>query len=112
VAPLVYFLFPFGTYFINVSDELMANSPVLFSIIYISTLSATKQVGGILFSMVFLTAAALVNRTELRRYLVISAIGISILFGCIDELVIICNLSTIWIDYDFIYANWGLFAIY
>lgn len=83
VAPLVYFLFPFGTYFINAYDELMINSPVLFSIIYVSTFSATKQVGGILFSMVFLTAAALVNRTELRRYLVISAIGISILFGCI-----------------------------
>ena len=83
VAPLVYFLFPFGTYFINLSCELMANSPVLFSIIYVSTFSATKQVGGILFSMVFLTAATLVNRTELRRYLVISAIGISILFGCI-----------------------------
>ena len=83
VAPLVYFLFPFGTYFINLSDELMANSPVLFSIIYVSTFSATKQVGGILFSMVFLTAAALVNRTELRRYLIISAIGISIIFGCI-----------------------------
>jgi hypothetical protein len=61
----------------------MVNSPVLFSIIYVSTFSATKQVGGILFSMVFLTAAALVNRTELRRYLIISAIGISILFGCI-----------------------------
>ncbi len=83
VAPLIYFLFPFGTYFINLSDELMVNSPVLFSIIYVSTFSATKQVGGILFSMVFLTAAALVNRTELRRYLIISAIGISILFGCI-----------------------------
>ena len=111
VAPLVYFLFPFGSYFINLSDELMVNSPVLFSIIYVSTFSATKQVGGILFSMVFLTAAALVNRTELRRYLIISAIGISIIFGCIRcELVIICNLSTVWIDYDFIYANWGLFA--
>jgi hypothetical protein len=83
VTPLVYFLFPFGTYFINVSNELMANSPVLFSIIYVSTFSATKQVGGILFSIVFLTAAAVVNRTELRRYLIISAIGISILFGCI-----------------------------
>jgi hypothetical protein len=83
VAPLVYFLFPFGTYFINVYDELMVNSPVLFSIIYVSTFSATKQVGGILFSMVFLTAAAVVNRNELRRCLIISAIGISIPFGCI-----------------------------
>ena len=71
VTPLNYFLFPFGTYFINLSDELMVDSPVLFSIIYVSTFSATKQVGGILFSMVFLTAA-LVNRTELRRYLIIS----------------------------------------
>ena len=83
ITPLVYFLFPFGTYFINISEELMANSPVLFSIIYVSVFSATKQVGGILFSMVFLTAAALVNRTELRKHLIIAAIGISILFGCI-----------------------------
>ena len=83
IAPLVYFLFPFGTYFINVSEELMADSPVLFSIIYVSVFSATKQVGGIFFSMVFLTAAALVNRTELRKHLIIAAIGTSILFGCI-----------------------------
>jgi hypothetical protein len=83
IAPLVYFLFPFGTYFINISDELMANSPVLFSIIYVTVFSATKQVGGILFSMVFLTASTLVNRTELRKYLIIAAIGISIIFGCI-----------------------------
>jgi hypothetical protein len=82
-APLVYFLFPFGTYFIDISDELMTNSPVLFSIIYVSTFSATKQVGGLLFSMVFLTAASVINRTELKRYLVISAIGLSILFGSI-----------------------------
>ena len=61
----------------------MANSPVLFSIVYVSVFSATKQVGGLLFSMVFLTAAAVINRTELKRYLVLSAIGISILFGCI-----------------------------
>jgi hypothetical protein len=33
--------------------------------------------------MVFLTASALVNRTELRKYLIIAAIGISVLFGCI-----------------------------
>lgn len=81
IAPLVYFLFPFGSYFIDISSELMADSPVLFSIIYISIFSATKQVGGILFSMVFVTAATLVNRTELRKHLIIAAIGISILFG-------------------------------
>jgi hypothetical protein len=63
----------------------MADSPVLFSVIYVLIFSATKQVAGILFSMVFLTAAALINRTELRRYLLISPIGISILFGCIGS---------------------------
>ena len=54
-TPLIYFLFPFGTYFINISYELMADSPVLFSVIYVLIFSATKQVAGILFSMVFLT---------------------------------------------------------
>jgi hypothetical protein len=83
IAPLVYFLFPFGTYFIDISNELMANSPVLFSVIYVTVFGATKQVGGILFSMVFLTAAFLVNRTELRKFLITTAIGISVLFGCI-----------------------------
>lgn len=43
IAPLVYFLFPFGTYFINVSGELMANSPVLFSVIYVSVIGLLPQ---------------------------------------------------------------------
>lgn len=83
IAPLVYFLFPFGTYFIDLSEELMSNYPVLFSIIYVSVFSATKQVGGILFSMVFLTAATVIVRTGLRRDLIIASIGISVIFGCI-----------------------------
>ena len=57
MIPLIYFLFPFETYFTNFSGTLLSGSPVIFSVIYILFFSATKQVGGILFSIVFLTAA-------------------------------------------------------
>ena len=112
IAPLVYFLFPFGTYFINISEELMANSPVLFSIIYVSVFSATKQVGGILFSMVFLTAAALVNRTELRKHLITARNWhINPFWLYWRQFLILRNLSTIWLDNNFILASWSIFTI-
>lgn len=79
--PLIYFLFPFETYFASYFQEVLSESPIFFSIIYIIFFSATKQVGGVLFSVVFLTAAAKIRQQNLRNYLIIAAIGIAILFS-------------------------------
>jgi len=79
--PLIYFLFPFETYFGEFFEGFLSVSPIIFSLIYLLLFSATKQVGGVLFSIVFLTAAAIVNQRNLRNSLIIAAIGIAVLFG-------------------------------
>jgi hypothetical protein len=82
--PLVYFLFPFETYFANFSESMLSGSPVIFSVIYILFFSATKQVGGILFSIVFLTAATKIKQPNLQNSLKIAAIGIAIVFSSLE----------------------------
>lgn len=82
--PLVYFLFPFDIYFLNVLRPLMDSSPVIFMIINVTFFSATKQVGGILFSMVFLLASTKIKRTMLKSSLFVTAVGITVLFGSLE----------------------------
>jgi hypothetical protein len=81
---LIYFLFPFETYFANFSETMLSGSPVIFSIIYILLFSATKQVGGILFSIVFLTAATKIKQPHLQNSLRIAAIGIAVVFSSLE----------------------------
>jgi hypothetical protein len=51
------------------------------SLIYVTTFSATKQVGGFLFCFAFLSASNLVPRIRIRNSLLLSAIGMAIVFG-------------------------------
>ena len=81
MIPLIYFLFPFETYFANFSEAMLSGSPVIFSVIYILLFSATKQVGGVLFSIVFLTAATKIKLPNLQNSLKIAAIGIAVVFS-------------------------------
>ena len=55
-----------------------------FGIIYVLIFSATKQVGALLFSLAFWTASTLVVKDRVRKSLLISAIGMAVLFGSID----------------------------
>ena len=82
--PLIYYLFPFQGYFGNIFSPFVINSPVAFGIVYVLTFSATKQVGALLFSLAFWTASSLVAKDGVSKSLLISAIGMAILFGSID----------------------------
>ena len=82
--PLLYYIFPFQNYFGDAFFSLIESSPVSFSIIYILSFSATKQVGALLFSLSFWTAAALVYDNRVRQSLLISSIGMAILFGSLE----------------------------
>jgi len=82
--PLLYFLFPFETYFANFSEAMLSGAPVIFSVIYILLFSATKQVGGVLFSVVFLTAATKIKQPNLQNSLRIAAIGVAVVFSSIE----------------------------
>jgi hypothetical protein len=82
--PLIYYIFPFQNYFGDVFFSFLLTSPVAFSIIYVLIFSATKQVGALLFSLSFWTASSLVHDDRVRNSLLMSSIGMAILFGSIE----------------------------
>jgi len=82
--PLIYYIFPFQSYFGDIFLPLLQYSPVSYSIIYILIFSATKQVGALLFSLAFWTASTLVHNDRVRKSLLISSIGMAILFGTFE----------------------------
>lgn len=78
--PLIYYLFPFESYFGNIFSPFLLNSPITFSVIYVVIFSATKQVGSLLFSLAFISASGLVINPRARKSILISAIGIAFVF--------------------------------
>jgi hypothetical protein len=82
--PLIYFIFPFHTYFANLLSPLVLNSPIAISVLYTILFSASKQVGAFLFSLSFLAASTLVTKERVRKSLLISAIGMTILFSSVE----------------------------
>jgi hypothetical protein len=52
--------------------------------LYVLVFSATKQVGALLFSLAFLTASSLIHDERIRNSLLVSSIGIAMVFGSIE----------------------------
>jgi hypothetical protein len=84
IIPLIYFIFPFHTYFANLLSPFVLNSPIAVSVIYTILFSATKQVGAVLFSLSFLIASTVVPNNSVRKSLLISCIGMTMLFSSIE----------------------------
>lgn len=82
--PLIYYLVPFQDYFGNMFATLVLSSPIAFGVIYVLLFSATKQIGALLFSLAFWTASTLVYNERVRNSLLISAVGMALLFGSIE----------------------------
>jgi hypothetical protein len=82
--PLIYYVFPFEAYFGNLFSPLILTSPVDYTMLYVLIFSATKQVGALLFSLAFWTASSLVSQPRVKRSLLLSSIGIVLLFGSLD----------------------------
>ena len=83
-VPVVYYIFPFQNYFGGTLIPLVLSSNVVFTILYIGTFSATKQVGALVFSLSFWTSSKLLKDPQIRRAILMSSIGIAILFGSIQ----------------------------
>jgi hypothetical protein len=79
--PLIYYIFPFENYFGSLFYPLLPSSPLFIGLLYILIFSATKQVGALVFSLVFWTASSLVYNDQIRKSLLLSSIGITILYG-------------------------------
>lgn len=82
--PLIYFIFPFHIYFANLLSPFVLNSPITVSVMYTILFSATKQIGAFLFSLSFLIASAVVPKDSVRKSLLISSIGMTILFSSVE----------------------------
>ena len=82
--PLLYYIFPFQNYFGDAILSMLQSSPVFFSILYVLIFSATKQVGALLFGLAFWTASSLVHDERIRKSLLISSVGMVILFGSVQ----------------------------
>jgi len=84
IIPLIYFIFPFHTYFANLLSPFVLNSPITVSVIYTILFSASKQVGAFLFALSFLIASTVVPKDSIRKSLLISCIGMTLLFSSIE----------------------------
>jgi hypothetical protein len=84
IIPLIYFFFPFHTYFANLLSPFVLNSPMAVSVIYTILFSASKQVGAFLFSLSFLIASAVVPNDGVKKSLLISCIGMTMLFSSVE----------------------------
>ncbi len=83
IIPLLYFLFPFLANELEIFEKMQMEKGNQFSLIYTIFISPYKQMGGILFGLVFLTTAMKVRRENLRKLMMISSIGLTLLFGSI-----------------------------
>jgi uncharacterized membrane protein (UPF0136 family) len=79
--PLIYFFFPyFGNQF-RIFDNFLLEYGMEFNLIYYSMFSSYKQIGGLLFGIVFWVIASKIKRQNLKIPLRIAGIGMTLLFG-------------------------------
>jgi hypothetical protein len=79
--PLAYFLSQFQPLFLNSFPDLRLQDPILFGIVYNLIYTVAKPVGGILFGIAFWTIAKHLPNQAVRKYMLISAFGIMLLFA-------------------------------
>ena len=82
-VPLIYFVFPFHNYLADMFP-LLQSTPIFITVVYVLIFSASEQVAAVLFSLVFWTSSTLVYNNTYQRNLLISAIGMAIIFGSIE----------------------------
>ena len=80
-VPLIYFILPFLINELALFDNLLLEYGIQFNMIYYMIFGAYKQVGGLLFGIVFWVIAYKVKRIYLKRVLEMAGMGLTILFG-------------------------------
>jgi hypothetical protein len=79
--PSVYFLLQFQPLFLSIASLSFISDPVLFTVIYTIMLTLSKPIGGIIFSLAFWSIARKLGQdSSARRYLILSAYGILLMF--------------------------------
>ena len=75
------FLSQFGYAFLNIFTYFRISQPVLFGVVYSLFFSGTVPAGAILFGIAFWNISRHINRIVVKRYMIISAYGIIIIFS-------------------------------
>jgi hypothetical protein len=81
IIPLSYFLFPLVANQFGVFNNLRMEYGMQFNFIYIILVSPYKQIGGLLFGIVFWMAAEKIKRENLKYFMFISGTGMILLFN-------------------------------
>jgi hypothetical protein len=79
--PLIYFFFPYIGNEVGIFDILILEYGMEFNLIYYIIFSPYKQIGGLLFGIVFWVIASKIKRHNLKIPLRIAGIGMILLFG-------------------------------
>ena len=83
--PLLYFLSQFQPVVLNFMLSYVSDDPMLFNLVYIIMVNASRPIGGVLFGLAFILVARKLQNPEVKGYLVIHGhrflIIISILRG-------------------------------
>jgi hypothetical protein len=79
--PLIYFFFPYFGNEVGIFDILILEYGMEFNLIYYIIFSPYKQIGGLLFGIVFWVIASKIKRYNLKIPLRIAGIGMILLFG-------------------------------
>lgn len=100
--PLVYFLSQFPTLFLNLFNPIIRENPIFFGSLLTFIFTLSKPAGGILFGIAFWIISRHIRRTtEVRDYLLISALGFVLLFTS-DQAIVLINVT---------YPPFGLTAV-
>jgi hypothetical protein len=78
-VPLLYFLSQFQPVVLNFLLSYVSDDPMLFNLVYVVMVDASRPIGGVLFGLAFILVARKLQSQEVKRYMVISGIGFLLL---------------------------------
>ena len=77
--PLLYFLSQFQPVVLNFLLSYVSDDPMLFNLVYVIMVDASRPIGGVLFSLAFILVARKLQNREVKGYLVMTGIGLLLL---------------------------------
>jgi hypothetical protein len=77
--PLLYFLSQFQPVVLNFLLSYVSDDPMLFNLVYIIMVDASRPIGGVLFGSAFILVAHKLQNQQVKSYLVITGIGFLLL---------------------------------
>jgi hypothetical protein len=77
--PLLYFLSQFQPVVLNFLLSYASDEPLLFNLVYIIMVDASRPIGGVLFGLAFIRIARKLQNQEVKGYIVISGLGFLLL---------------------------------